>query len=178
MDHHDGMRQDDVLAFLELTDRLGATIWLDGGWGVDACLGRQTRQHSDLDIALQQKDLDVVVDALRRNGYADVPRGDSRPWNFVLGDDAGRLVDFHVVVLDLDGNGIYGPAENGLMYPSDALTGLGSVGGRTVRCISPAWLVRFHTGYDVDDDDWADVSALCAQFGLPVPDDYARWLAS
>lgn len=37
--------------------------------------------------------------------------------------------------------------------------------GRTVDCIMPEWLVRFHTGYEVDATDWADVSALCARFG-------------
>jgi len=36
-------------------------------------------------------------------------------------------------------------------------------------------LVRFHTGYPVDGTDWADVSALCARFGLTVPSDYARF---
>jgi lincosamide nucleotidyltransferase A/C/D/E len=49
------------------------------------------------------------------------------------------------------------------------------VAHQSVRCISPEWLVRFHTGYPVDDDDWADVSALCARFDLPVPVDYRRW---
>jgi hypothetical protein len=35
--------------------------------------------------------------------------------------------------------------------------------------------VRFHTGYQVDADGWADVSALCERFGIPVPDDYRRF---
>jgi hypothetical protein len=35
--------------------------------------------------------------------------------------------------------------------------------------------VRFHTGYDVDEDDWADVSRLCERFGIPVPADYDRF---
>jgi lincosamide nucleotidyltransferase A/C/D/E len=44
--------------------------------------------------------------------------------------------------------------------------------GRDVACITPEWLVASHTGYDVDEADWADVSALCAQFGIAVPDEY------
>jgi len=47
-----------------------------------------------------------------------------------------------------------------------------------VSCISPEWLVRFHTGYDVDATDWADVSALCERFGIIVPSDYARFRSS
>jgi hypothetical protein len=27
-------------------------------------------------------------------------------------------------------------------------------------------------GGAVDANDWADVSALCARFGIPIPDDY------
>jgi lincosamide nucleotidyltransferase A/C/D/E len=33
------------------------TVWVDGGWGVDALLGEQTRPHKDLDIAIEEKDL-------------------------------------------------------------------------------------------------------------------------
>jgi len=47
---------------------------------------------------------------------------------------------------------------------------------RPVACITPEWLVRFHTGYAVDATDWADVSALCERFGLAVPDDYRRFV--
>jgi lincosamide nucleotidyltransferase A/C/D/E len=41
-----------------------------------------------------------------------------------------------------------------------------------VACITPDWLVRFHSGYHVDETDWADVSALCERFGIPMPSEY------
>jgi lincosamide nucleotidyltransferase A/C/D/E len=167
--------ESDVAALLDLVAELGAAIWLDGGWAVDACLGEQTRRHADLDIVVEERHTAVLIEALRSRGFGDVPRDDSRPWNFVLGDDAGREVDFHVIVLDAGGNGVYGPAANGDEFPAAALAGVGVVGGRAVRCISPEWLVRFHTGYAVDDDDWADVSALCARFEMPIPPDYTPW---
>lgn len=28
----------------------GADVWVGGGWGIDALVGRQTRQHRDLDL--------------------------------------------------------------------------------------------------------------------------------
>jgi lincosamide nucleotidyltransferase A/C/D/E len=93
----------------------------------------------------------------------------------VLGDDAGHEVDLHVIVLDDEGNGRYGPAERGDQYPRDALAGEGSIGECQVRCITPEWLVRWHTGYALADKDWADVSALCARFGIPVPAEYERF---
>jgi lincosamide nucleotidyltransferase A/C/D/E len=169
------MTADDVCGFLALMDAHGIRVWLDGGWAVDACLGAQTRRHGDLDIVIEERDVAAAVAALRGCGYGPVPRDDTRPWNFVLGDAAGHQVDFHVIALDEHGRGVYGPPENGDCYPAEALAGTGAVNGRTVACIAPAWLVKFHTGYAVDATDWADVSALCDRFGLPIPDEYRRF---
>jgi lincosamide nucleotidyltransferase A/C/D/E len=164
--------QEDVADFLDLMDGLAVRVWLDGGWAVDACLGAQTRIHGDLDIVIEERDRPAAEAALRARRFRPVPRDDTSAWNFVLGDDRGREVDFHVIVLDGLGRGIYGPAEDGDVFPADALAGTGTIRGRAVACISPEWLVRFHTGYDVDVTDWADVSALCERFDIPVADDY------
>ncbi len=166
------MTADDVCRFLDLMEDLGIHVWLDGGWAVDACLGSQTRAHADLDIVVESRDLPVAVNALRSRHYVDVPRTDTRPWNFVLGDETGQEVDFHVVDLAEDGRGIYGPPENGEFYPAAALTGTGSLNGRMVDCITPEWLVKFHTGYEMAAKDWADVSALCERFGIALPNEY------
>jgi lincosamide nucleotidyltransferase A/C/D/E len=164
----------DVVRFLDLMDDVGVRVWLDGGWGVDACLGEQTRRHGDLDIVVEERDVATVVGALRGRGFVEVPRDDTRAWNFVLGDDAGHQVDFHVIALDDRGDGIQGPPENGERFPAEALSGVGSIGGRAVACITPEWLVRFHSGYPLKDEDRADVRALCERFGLPMPEDHAR----
>ena len=166
------MSADDVLSFLRMMDAAGVRIWIDGGWAVDACLGAQTRPHSDLDIVIEQRDVATAVAELESVGYAPVPRDDTRPWNFVLGDGAGHQVDFHVIALAADGRGIYGPPEDGNYYPAEALAGSGTINGRIVSCISPEWLVRFHTGYQHDENDRADVFALCERFNIPVPDEY------
>ena len=167
------MTIEDVQAFLRVMDGLGIRVWLDGGWAVDACLGSQTRPHEDLDIEIEERDLAAAVEALYERGYEPVPRDDTRAWNFVLGDDRGHEVDLHVIVLDGQGNGVYGPVERDDVFPASALNGSGTLGARNVACISPEWLVRFHTGYETD---WADVSALCERFDLPIPDDYRRFL--
>jgi len=165
----------DVLAFLDLVAAERVRIWVDGGWAVDACLGAQTRPHEDLDIVIEERDLSTAVAVLHGRGYRPVPRSDTRPWNFVLGDDGGREIDFHVIVLDPLGNGQYGPPENADSYPAEALVGTGRIDGRPVACTTPEWLVHSHTGYQVDETDWADMSALCARFGIPMPDDYRRF---
>jgi len=166
------MPANDMCGFLDVMQAHGIRVWLDGGWAVDACLGAETRRHEDLDIVIEERDVPVAVAVLQRQGYAPVPRPDTRAWNFVLGDDTGHQIDFHVVVLDEHGRGRYGPPENGESYPAEALTGQGTVRGRTVDCITPEWLVRFHSGYPIDATDWADVSALCQRFGIPLPAEY------
>ena len=156
-------------------EALGILIWVDGGWGVDALLGEQTRPHEDLDIAIEQKDVPKLRELLEARGYQHVERDDTSAWNFVLGDAGGRLVDVHVIVFDKQGNGLYGPAENGDMYPTASLTGEGVIGGQPVRCNSPEWLVKFHSGYELDETDYHDVSALCEKFGIELPGEYSRF---
>ena len=165
------MKAEDVLEIIGLLEGKGIEIWLDGGWGVDALLGEQTRPHGDLDIALSHSDVPRLRQLLEAKGYKDVPRDDTRDCNFVLGDEQGHEVDIHSYTFDAEGKHIFG-----LAYPADSLTGIGSVNGRTVKCISAEWMVKFHTGYALDEDDFRDVYALHLRFGIPMPDEYATWL--
>lgn len=159
----------DVVDFYRVVSNVGVEIWIDGGWSVDALLGDQTRSHSDLDIAIQEKDIPVLRQLLEARGYSEIKLEIARPWNFVLGDENGREIDVHVIVFDEKGNGIYGPRENVEMYPAPSLTGSGQIEGHTVRCISPEWMVKFHSGYELKDKDFRDVSALYKKFGITLP---------
>ena len=163
------MAKEDVVEMYELFDRNGVHVWIDGGWGVDALLGEQTRPHADLDIAIQSKDLEKLRSLLSALGFVDQERDDTTPWNFVLGDSRGRDVDIHAIELDSEGNGVYGPPERGVMFPAGSLTGTGVIAGREVRCIEAKHLLDFHTGYDPDENDIHDVLALCHRFGLEIP---------
>ena len=167
-----------VLHFYNALEKLGVEIWIDGGWGVDALLEKQTRPHTDLDIAIQQKDVPKLREFLAAEGYKEIKLEIARPHNFVLADDNYHEIDVHVIVLDDQGNGIYGPIENGEMYPAAALAGTGTIAGQTVRCISPGWAIKFHSGYELKEKDYRDVSALCEKFGIQLPAEYERFLKS
>lgn len=155
----------------QLTDR-SIEVWLDGGWGVDALLCTQTREHDDVDLVVEHRDLEQVVTLLSTSGYRKVPRDYTRDWNFVMGDGEGNEVDLHVIVLVENGDGVYGPPENGDVYPAQALTGSGTISGRSVRCLSPEYQVHNHSGYDLRAKDYHDVSQLCRYFGLKPPPPY------
>jgi lincosamide nucleotidyltransferase A/C/D/E len=165
----------DVISLYTELQNLRIKIWVDGGWGVDALLGEQTRPHKDLDIAIQQRDVPQLRALLEAKGYKEIKLEDARPWNFVLGDENGREIDVHVIVLDSKGNGLYGPVENGQLYPSASLTGSGVIQGHTVRCISAEWAVKFHSGYQLKEKDFLDVSALCKKFGIDLPQEYVQF---
>lgn len=164
----------DVINLYTKLDDLEVEIWIDGGWGVDALLGDQTRPHKDLDIVIQEKDVPKLRELLKARGYKDVERDDTKPWNFVLGDASGHEIDVHVIVFDAEGNGRYGPIEKGVMYPADSLTGTGTIDGHTVKCISAEWTIKFHSGYARKDQDVKDVAALCDRFGIEYPEEYAK----
>ena len=157
------MTSQDVLEFLELTCANQIEIWIDGGWSVDALLEYQTRPHADLDIALHHKDVPKLRALLETRGYKDVPCDDTRDCNFVLGDDFGHQIDFHSFTFGDAGEIIFG-----VPYPRESLTGTGVIAGVQVNCISPEWLVKFHTGYEVDVDDYRDVLLLCEKFGIEM----------
>lgn len=164
------MTASDVVEIVQLLDQHHIDVCIDGGWGVDALLGEQTRSHSDLDIAVQHKDVAQVRALLEARGYKDMPRDDTRDCNFVLGDDQGHQIDVHSYTFDEAGNHVYGVA-----YPADSLNGIGSVSGVPVRCISPEWMVRFHTGYEIDANDYHDVRTLCQRFGIELPAEYEKF---
>ena len=58
------MQEQEVMDFYNAIRNCGVTIWIDGGWGVDALLDKQTRPHKDLDIVIQQKDTGKLRDLL------------------------------------------------------------------------------------------------------------------
>jgi lincosamide nucleotidyltransferase A/C/D/E len=157
----------DVLELVILFEQNDIEVILDGGWGVDALLGEQTRPHEDLDIAMPHCYVPLARALLEAKGYVDVPRTDTRDCNFVLGDEHGHLVDFHTYTFDESGNLVVG-----LPYPPDSLTGIGSLLGHPVQCITPQWLIKFHTGYAFDENDYQDVKALCQRFHVTLPDEY------
>ena len=142
------MTEDDVRAVLQSLESAGIRVWVDGGSGVDALIGRQTRAHQDLDRALEFGDVHHAVEVLRELGFrlyeAELPtRADL------------RSADDHRVDLQ---DGSVGT------YDKQGLSGIGTIGELEVRCLSPEIQMRFHTGYDPDEDDRHDVLLLVERF--------------
>jgi lincosamide nucleotidyltransferase A/C/D/E len=127
---------------------------------VDALLGEQTREHSDVDLAIDVRDLPAAEEKLGRLGFAEVDADPGRPARVVLRDAPGRQVDLHPLTFDGNGDGWQElpDGERGA-YPGAELVA-GAVGGRAVPCISAELQLRHHSGYEPTDDDRADVARL------------------
>jgi lincosamide nucleotidyltransferase A/C/D/E len=163
-------------AATDLLDRLAdcdVDACVGGGWAVDALLGEQTREHSDLDLWVAAADLEPLIVAFAGRGLDRLlPWPGDRPWNFVL-HDGGRLrVDLHLYEPVSTGSWHYGSVVGGAIFPSSALQGEGFIRGRRVRCEAPDWAVRWHSGYQLRAVDHHDMPLLCAKFALELPDIY------
>jgi lincosamide nucleotidyltransferase A/C/D/E len=155
----------DVVRLVHRFNSAGLTVWLDGGWGVDALVGRQTRDHDDLDLVVAWSDVPRLVAELARDEY-EVAKGEL-PLAIVLLDLDGRQVDVHPVEFDEAGDGIY-RMEDGRdwAYPARGFAGEGLVLARhAVRCLTPEVQVLCHAGYELGETDHHDLRLLRERFG-------------
>jgi lincosamide nucleotidyltransferase A/C/D/E len=162
----------DAPSLLEVVDRLeqhGIDVWLDGGWGVDALLERETREHDDLDLVAELRYAERMIELLGGLGYE--PVADAPPKSFVLVDRLGRQVDVHPVTFDADGGGVY-QMDDGRewVYSAEGFLGRGSVAGRQVRCLSPEVQVLVHAGYELTDKDYRELYLLRERFAVELPE--------
>jgi lincosamide nucleotidyltransferase A/C/D/E len=164
----------EVVRLLNLFEAARVTVWLDGGWGVDALLEHQVRIHDDLDLIVELTDAPKATAVLEGAGY-EVVAG-AAPKSFVAVDAAGRQVDVHPVVFDdARGGGVY-QMDDGAewVYPSAGFSGRGSVAGRPIRCLTADVQVLVHDGYELTDKDYRELYLLHKRFGVELPSKYAE----
>jgi lincosamide nucleotidyltransferase A/C/D/E len=160
------MKSEDIIDLYTELEGLGIKIWIDGGWAVDALIGKQTRTHEDLDIAIEYNNLANLKTYLESQGYSEIKRAEDKMWDLVMGDDNGHELDVHAFSFDDKGNVIEDKYWDG--YSSDSLTGLGIIDGHAVNCVSPEQLLKTHDGTKrkLKDSDHSDMDALCKKFGI------------
>jgi lincosamide nucleotidyltransferase A/C/D/E len=156
----------------------GIPCWLNGGWGIDALLGEQTRPHKDLDVFVLVDDINRLYELLSHTGFTVKEVWSENRWvvnaqggktmtGFVLQDPEGRELDVHALRIDQQGNGIPAwEAEDGLILAQQDLAGVGSIDGFSVQCISAEMQLLFHTGYTLPEYQIRDLKRLHDKFGL------------
>ncbi|NJP73426.1 amino acid transporter [Streptomyces sp. C1-2] len=159
------MTADDVLSVLAMLRNADVDIWIGGGWGIDALVGQQTRQHRDLDLMHRKSQEAAVVAALANAGFAETL--DWRPVRFVVTDPHGREIDLHPLIFTADGSAVQASTdpEHPFVYPVSCFV-TGTISGTAVPCLSPEQQVYFHQGYEPADHDRHDMAQLRQAFGI------------
>jgi len=159
-----------ALEILETLQSHGIDAWVDGGWGVDALVGRQTRPHEDLDLVVELGDVAAIQAALQPFGF--LMAEDHLPVRFVMRDANGLQLDFHTVTFDEEGGGLQPqPGGGSFRYPPEGFVS-GRIGTRDVPCISAEVQILCHVGYEPTAKDNHDVLLLCRHFRLAIPTGY------
>jgi len=154
----------DVVDFLKKAERIGVDVWIDGGWGVDALVGQQTRPHNDIDIFIQKNDIAKFTEMLKSNGYRETKMEYTTLDHTAWRDDHDRTIDLHL--FEFEGAGAL-RFENEI-YPSDIFNGKGQIGGIAVHCLTAEAQLLYHQGYEQKEKDRHDVQLLCDTFGLKI----------
>ncbi|KUH38129.1 MULTISPECIES: nucleotidyltransferase domain-containing protein [Streptomyces] len=159
------MTGDDVLEILDVLRRAGTDVWIGGGWGIDALLGRQTRPHRDLDLMHRHEQEPALLSALADAGFTETL--DWRPTRFVVADASGREIDLHPLAFAPDGSATQASLEPECpdVYPAECFV-TGAIRHSTVPCLSAEQQVYFHQGYDPTDRDRHDMARLREAFGV------------
>jgi len=171
------MHATEVLEVLDGLKASGLAVWVAGGWGVDALLGAQTRQHDDLDLIVDLAQEGDAQAALRGLGFrrirAEFFEGALMPKQIIMRDRAGRIVDLHGVdartwpgswreLLDRAG-------RSAVPFDPAKPFAVGMIEGRPVECLSPELQLASRQVYELPDSAATDARALCARFQLAEP---------
>ncbi|MBN2503581.1 MAG: nucleotidyltransferase family protein [Anaerolineales bacterium] len=168
---------EEVIKLYQLLESHHIPIWLTGGWGIDALLGKQTRPHKDLDVIMLLDDVKRMCDLLAKHGYtlemlweenrfAVDSMGNQVATAFVLQHANGCQLDAHAMTLDAHGNGIpaWEEAED-FIFTQAELSGQGVITELNVPCITPESQIKCHTGYELPEKQKTDLALLQAKFG-------------
>ena len=168
------MHADDVIQVVHALEIARIDVWLQGGWGIDALLGEQTRPHDDLDVIIRRDDITQAMQVTRNLGFSLMT--DELPQGFVVRDAMDRRVDFHPVRFRSDGSAAQQSNRGGeWVFSRPGLQGIGAINGRSVRCLTPEEQAVRATdqpgdeGYEPDETDRRDMQLIRERFGIPLP---------
>jgi lincosamide nucleotidyltransferase A/C/D/E len=150
------MTQTLAVELLDAFADAGVRVWVAGGWGIDALVGRQTREHRDLDVLYPREHDDTVRGLLADRGW--VPETDW--WPVRVEYVGASYVDVHPLTFAPDGSAVQEGLDGGqFFYPASAFVG-GVIGGRVVECLSAGQQRAFHAGYEPRTVDVVDIALL------------------
>jgi 2'-5' RNA ligase len=160
----------EVLRIMAAIRAQSVQCWLGGGWGVDALLGFPSRDHSDLDLVLDDFDASLagITEALATVGYHCISTDRAGVWlPHRAGFQNGRGHSIEVLGIDwavLDAAwSLLAPARGLVDEAAERKTRCfadGELAGHPVPCLSRGAQLLFHSGYAPRETDRRDVRHL------------------
>ncbi len=164
------MTGDAVLRLVRYLTSRSIDLWIGGGWGIDALVGSQSRDHQDLDISIRAEDEPAVMTLLLDQGFTIVT--DWRPTRVALVHPEFGEVDVHPIHFEPDGSAWLPDLDGGrFVYPPTAFT-TGRIDDVPVPCISADLQLTFHLGYEPGAKDRADMNTLADAGLIDLPAEY------
>lgn len=152
--------KENLIEVLNLLDSLQIKYWIDGGWGIDILLGKQTREHRDIDVNFDGEFTELLLNTLKDNGYKVVT--DWSPTRIELHHSELGYIDIHPLVINEDGSAKQAGLNNDWYdfkaeWFSNAL-----FKDRVIPCISAEAQKLFHSGYELREVDKIDLENLAS----------------
>jgi len=64
----------------------------------------------------------------------------------------------------------------GVAYGPHRVTGTGTIDAYPVKCITAYVMIEFHSGYELNENDYHDIQALCGKFGFELTEEYQKFV--
>lgn len=143
---------------IDMMKELDIEYWVEGGWGIDVLIGKQTREHRDIDIDFDSEKEELLINKLESLGYQMTT--DERPTRAELYHPEHGFIDIHPFVLDTPGMMKQANPFGGWFELEDSWFTESVFEGRTIPCVSVEGQRLFHSGYELREVDQIDLKSL------------------
>lgn len=152
--------KDNFIEVLNLLDSLQIKYWIDGGWGVDVLLGKQNREHRDVDVNFDGRFTDRLLNELKDKGYQIIT--DWSPTRIELYHPELGYIDIHPLIISEDGRAKQAGLNNDWYDFEAEWFSSALFEGRIIPCISAEAQKIFHSGYELREVDKIDLENLAS----------------
>lgn len=152
------VNKENFLRIIDLLTDLDIRYWVEGGWGIDVLIGKQTREHRDVDIDFDAAFEKQLIEKLTEIGYQITI--DQRPTRLELYHPVYGIIDIHPFVINESGSMQQANPEGGWFELASDWFSEGNYEGRVIPCVSVEGQRLFHSGYDLREVDRSDLEKL------------------
>lgn len=150
--------KENLMEVLNLLEGLKMKYWIDGGWGVDILLGKQHREHRDIDVDFDGEFTGILLETLKEKGYEITT--DWRPARIELYHPELGYIDIHPLIISKDGSAKQAGLNNDWYDFKAEWFSSALFDDRIIPCISAEAQKIFHSGYELREVDKIDMKNL------------------